>query len=302
LSRPSFQFYHGDWISNAKLRRCTHEEKGVWIDILCLMADSDEFGVIRWPLKDLAQAVGARMSALQGLVRKGVLKGADAGARCDAFVFVPRHGRKDGDPVTLIHEQDGPIWYSSKQVRDDHVARARAAFARTQGGITTAPKSAPNPPFGDGIGDVLPSPSPSPSPLKASALPNPPVDNSTSAGVASARLRAAGVGITPANPLLLAWLAAGATNEQLDEAVQRARQHKPPPEPIPAKYLDPIVRDVLNPPPVRAVKAAQDAWWASNEGIDRKGRELGMMARGSESYADFKARIFDRLREVKGAA
>jgi len=37
-------------------------------------------------------------------------------------------------------------------------------------------------------------------------------------------------------------------------------------------------------------------WWASNEGIDRKGRELGMSARPSESYADFKQRIFDQLR------
>ena len=38
-------------------------------------------------------------------------------------------------------------------------------------------------------------------------------------------------------------------------------------------------------------------WWASNEGIDRKGRELGMQARSTESYADFKQRIFDRLNQ-----
>jgi uncharacterized phage protein (TIGR02220 family) len=170
MSRPSFQFYHGDWISNAKLRRCTHEEKGVWIDILCLMADSDEFGVIRWPLKDLAQAVGAKQSILHSLIRKGVLKGADEQQTCEAFVYVPRSGRKDGDPVTLVDEQEGPIWYSSKQVRDDHVARARAAYARTQGGITQTPKAAPIPPFGDGTGDVLPSPSPSPSPSSSKAL------------------------------------------------------------------------------------------------------------------------------------
>lgn len=162
MSRPSFQFYHGDWISNAKLRRCTHEEKGAWIDILCLMADSDEFGVIRWPLKDLAQAVGARMSAIQSLVRKGVLKGADGGETCEPFIYIPRHGRKDGEPVTLIPAQSGPIWYSSKQVRDDHVAKTRAAFARTQGGIASAPKAAPKGGIGDGAGDVLPTPSPPP--------------------------------------------------------------------------------------------------------------------------------------------
>lgn len=40
-------------------------------------------------------------------------------------------------------------------------------------------------------------------------------------------------------------------------------------------------------------------WWSSNEGIDKKGRELGMQARGSESYADFKQRLFDRIRETE---
>jgi hypothetical protein len=39
-------------------------------------------------------------------------------------------GRKDGEPVALIAEQNGPIWYSSKQVRDDYIARIKAANAR----------------------------------------------------------------------------------------------------------------------------------------------------------------------------
>lgn len=43
--------------------------------------------------------------------------------------------------------------------------------------------------------------------------------------------------------------------------------------------------------------APQDDWWASNAGIDRKAIELGMTARGNESYADFKQRIFERLKK-----
>lgn len=167
MSRPSFQFYHGDWISNAKLRRCTHEEKGVWIDILCLMADSDEFGIIRWPLKDLAQAVGAKPAVLQSLIRKGVLKGADSGSRCEVYEYVPRHARKPGEPVTLVAEQDGPLWYSSKQVRDDYIARIKAANARGS--------SSPSPSKGATSGaapssesveqkSLPPTPSPSPPP------------------------------------------------------------------------------------------------------------------------------------------
>lgn len=261
MSRPSFQFYHGDWISNAKLRRCTHEEKGAWIDILCLMADSDEFGIIRWPLADLAQAVGAKLVTIKALLRKGVLKGADEGERCEAYVYVPRSGRKDGAPVTLIPEQDGPIWYSSKQVRDDYVAHARAAYARTQGGATTPPKSTPTESPKGGMGadksDVLPSPSPSPTPL-TTENPTPsgaqtPSSGGTRRGEVTARLRAAGVEVTPAMPQLVAWVDAGVTDDQFDEAVARARLHKTAPQKIPPAYLDPIVWDVLKPPAPKTV-------------------------------------------------
>lgn len=41
----------------------------------------------------------------------------------------------------------------------------------------------------------------------------------------------------------------------------------------------------------------EPAWFMSKQGIDAKGRELGMYARGTESYDDFKQRIFDRLRQ-----
>lgn len=258
MSRPSFQFYHGDWISNAKLRRCTHEEKGVWIDVLCLMADSDEFGVIRWPLKDIAEAVHCKPAVLHSLIRKGVLKGADAGATCEAYIYTPRSGRKMGDPVALIQAQDGPIWYSSKQVRDEHIARQRAANSATKGTQQTAPKpangGAPKPPFGDGTGAISPTPTPSPTPSKppnpSSAL-DPPREAGTRRGHVAALLRAALVEVTPGNPLLQAWVDAGATDEQLREAVTRAQDRKPPPERIPAAYLDPILREVMKPPPPR---------------------------------------------------
>src|SRR5688572_18128508 len=116
MRRPSLQFYPADWQSNPKLRRCSHAEKGIWLDVICLLHDQDEYGVIRWSLKDLAQAVNAKLSALQALVGKQVLKGADAGERCAPFVYKPRHGGRDGDPIVLIEAQDGPIWYSSRLV------------------------------------------------------------------------------------------------------------------------------------------------------------------------------------------
>lgn len=149
MKRPSFQFYPGDWQANSNLRRCTHAEKGVWLDVLCLMHDQPEYGVLRWPLKEIAQAVGAKLSDLKGLCTKQVLKGSDAGL-AEAYIYTPRSGRKDGEPVTLLPIQDGPIWYSSRMVKDEYVRTIRGESSRFGEGNDEAPKHSPKPPFGDG--------------------------------------------------------------------------------------------------------------------------------------------------------
>ncbi|WP_249214502.1 hypothetical protein [Burkholderia cenocepacia] len=35
------------------------------------------------------------------------MKGADNGQPCAACIYVPRSGRRDGEPVTLVAEQEG---------------------------------------------------------------------------------------------------------------------------------------------------------------------------------------------------
>ena len=67
MRRPSFQFYPGDWQANSNLRRCTHAEKGVWGDVMCLLHDQEIYGVLRWSLKEIAQAVGCSVSVLKAL-------------------------------------------------------------------------------------------------------------------------------------------------------------------------------------------------------------------------------------------
>lgn len=146
MKRPSFQFYPGDWQSNQKLKRCTHEEKGVWMDVLCLMHDSDEYGVLRWPLADIARAVGVPARVLISLWVKGALKGEPCAADVDLLSPTPTigetivdtnggtilpntalpyvhqafHAGKKSDPVVLIPEQEGPLWYSSRMVLDEY--------------------------------------------------------------------------------------------------------------------------------------------------------------------------------------
>jgi hypothetical protein len=153
-TRPSFQFYPGDWQSNSNLRRCTHAEKGVWVDVMCLMHDQPEYGILRWPLKEIAQAIGCKLVELKGLQIKGVLKGDDK-SLAEPFVYTPRSGRKDGEPVTLVPTQAGPVWYSSRMVRDEYVRTIRAEAAGNGAAPKASPNLAPKPPFGETIGEPI---------------------------------------------------------------------------------------------------------------------------------------------------
>ena len=77
MTRPSFQFYPGDWQANSNLRRCTHDEKGLWIDVMCLLHDQNEYGIVRWNLKEIARAINSTPKRLQNLIKKDIVKGSD---------------------------------------------------------------------------------------------------------------------------------------------------------------------------------------------------------------------------------
>lgn len=150
MKRPSFQFYPADWMSDLKLRRCSPAARGVWMDILCALHDSDDgYGLLRWPLKDIASTVGASLSHVRELVEKGVLRGSDS-MLDEPMVYTPRHGRKDGDPVTLVQAGPGPVWYSLRMVKDEYVRTIRGESSRFGAADGESPKDAPKPPFGDG--------------------------------------------------------------------------------------------------------------------------------------------------------
>lgn len=205
MKRPSFQFYPGDWRSNANLRRCTHAERGIWMDLLCLMHDGEQYGVLRWPLKEIAQAVGCRVSELRSLVAKGVLKGADQGETVEPFIYKPRHGGQEGQPVTLIHRQQGPVWYSSRMLTDEHIRIRRGASTRIDGDGNLppklAPKDTPKPPFGDDLGGGLGDGPSSSSSSSSSTSKNPDGGGGSNATI-SARASPVAAAAGPADPVL----------------------------------------------------------------------------------------------------
>lgn len=140
--------------------------------------------------------------------------------------------------------------------------------------------------------------------VKAEARSEPPVQPApapTRTGAACALLRGLGVNVTPADPRLLGWLGLGATDEQLREAVERARLNKPPPDRIPAAYLDPIVREVVAGPTPRANGHAEPAWWGSESATIAKGEQIGVRARPGEEMHAYRQRIREAIAKQAAA-
>lgn len=154
MKRPSFQFYPADWRNNAKLRRCSDAARGAWMDILCILHDSDEYGVLRWPLADIARSAGVSTRLAQELAAKDVLKGSDAGI--SAFQYTPFHAGKSGETVTLIEATTSPCWFCSRFVRDEWIRARRGSstqFTADNQPPKVIPKPSPIPPIGERLGD-----------------------------------------------------------------------------------------------------------------------------------------------------
>lgn len=145
-----------DWMTDAKLRLCSHEERGVWFDLMCLMHVSSEYGVLRQPLEDIARAVGTTKDVLEHLVRKRVLSGrsADSLPTDELFslsglplTYAPSHAGRRGAEVILLDEQEGHIWFSDKMLISRHKqenasSRAKMTGKRVRLPGVSAPESA----------------------------------------------------------------------------------------------------------------------------------------------------------------
>jgi uncharacterized protein YdaU (DUF1376 family) len=95
----------------------------------------------------------------------------------------------------------------------------------------------------------------------------------------------------------------GVSEAEVVEAIATAKETRMKvsnPTPINAGYVLAILKGVRK--KAEAASADKDAWWKTNEGIDSKGRELGMRAQGAENYDSFKTRIFAELRKRKERA
>lgn len=113
--RPYLKLYTNDWLANAKLRAATDAERGAWINVLCVLHTGDEYGLVRWPLARLARAALSTLPLLKSLAAQHIVKGCDAG-KSAAVTYADADGRT----WTILEPQEGPIWYSTRMLSDEH--------------------------------------------------------------------------------------------------------------------------------------------------------------------------------------
>ncbi len=75
MERPYFYFWPADWLSDAGLRSCSLEARGLWIDLICLMHQARPYGYLTVPgsekpadAKTLSRQLGINVRTLGRLL------------------------------------------------------------------------------------------------------------------------------------------------------------------------------------------------------------------------------------------
>lgn len=129
MKAPATQVYWKEWCSDIALRRCSWQAQGVLPHVLLLLHTSDDqYGVLRWPLAEIAKTAHVPLKYLRELADKNVLKGGDVFE--SDFVHFPSHAGKKGDPITLVAGNGGSCWFLARLVRDEWARRQRGKDTR----------------------------------------------------------------------------------------------------------------------------------------------------------------------------
>jgi hypothetical protein len=272
VKRPAFQFYPGDWLHDAHLRLCSLESRGLWIDMLALMHQAAPYGHLVFNGKaatplTLSRVVGGTPKDVARLVR-------------------------ELEEAGVFSRDTNGIIYSRRMVKDETVRNARAA-----GG----PKGSKHGEKGGLFGSL-------------GGRPKGGEETPLTPGSESPPFRAA---VEEEVFKLPAWINPNTWDEYLS---MRVKIRKPATERAKMLIVDELdalrkqddANKILDQSianswqgvfPLRAKSGRDgvDAWWVSDEGIQRKGAELGMSPKPGETMASYRDRIKSRLVQVKAA-
>lgn len=121
---PAFQFYPGDWQRDAALQSCSIAARGLWMEMLCIMHQSQPYGCLKIngkvvEISTLSRLVGASQREVKTLIEElenaGVFQRDSDGAICSKRMINDEKtrkaraegGKKGGNPrLTLKDNQE----------------------------------------------------------------------------------------------------------------------------------------------------------------------------------------------------
>lgn len=120
---PHMPFYPRDWRGDANLRRCSLEARGVWIELLCLMWDCSDRGVLAtagvpWTDEEVAGAVGGNIDVVIRGIHELLAKG-------------------------VASRNLGGAIFSRRMVHDEHVRQVRAQAGHLSQVAQAKPRAKP---------------------------------------------------------------------------------------------------------------------------------------------------------------
>ena len=115
------KFYGRDWLGDTMLRMCTPAERGIWIDLLCVMMGGDPYGHLAingraMTEEEAAQVIGVAIDTFRGILagleekgitsrnRSGLLFSRRLVREHDKFMVGSKSGKKGGGNPALKRE------------------------------------------------------------------------------------------------------------------------------------------------------------------------------------------------------
>jgi 5-methylcytosine-specific restriction endonuclease McrA len=124
--KPWIKFYTRDWRSNAKLRMCSYAARGLWVDLITLMAESPVFGFLL--VKNVAPTTRQLMGLLGGTERQ-IADLLDELGEADVYSMTGGAALPEDVLPLIPADMPGGVIFSRRMLRD----KAKADASRKNG-------------------------------------------------------------------------------------------------------------------------------------------------------------------------
>ena len=109
MKRPAFQFYPADWRKDPALSTCSLAARGLWIELMCVAHESDEYGTLSIngkPMTEqqIARAVGESPALINKLLAE--LEASGVFSRNESGSIYSRRMIKDERLRNVLQHQD----------------------------------------------------------------------------------------------------------------------------------------------------------------------------------------------------